>query len=243
MSESYPNLTATTFPDEIDTFKTYVNVSASDGALIQQYQQALADGDTTTAQSILAQISNAANKIVTADDMNKMMQAIRAIEQFMSGDYKDYIIAKQAEWQAILDEFSYEGVWNIATSYVKNNIVQYSTYDGTFLYLALSDPPVGTYPTNTTYWRLFTVKGARGASGAGLSFCGAYDTTVTYSVNDCVTYNGKLWCAIASSTNITPDSDASKWSEVMTLETTIYPVTSTTPTSQSEGELWFDTSE
>lgn len=243
MSETYPNLSSTVFPDGIDTFKTYVNITASDGALIQQYHEAVENGDFTTAESILAQINNATNKIVTADDMNLLMQAVRAIEMFMAGDYEDYITAKQAEWQAILDEFDYAGVWNTATSYSKNNIVQYTNFEGTFLYIALSDPPVGTYPTNTTYWRLFTVKGARGENGNGLSFCGEYSTAITYAINDCVIYNNKLWCAIASSINVLPDSDETKWNEVMTLETTIYPVTSTTPTTQVEGELWFDTSE
>lgn len=78
---------ATTFPGSIQTFPTMQNMTASDGALIAQYQAAMQVGNVTLAQQILAQIPNAQTKIITADYLNTINDTVVAVENYFTTKY------------------------------------------------------------------------------------------------------------------------------------------------------------
>lgn len=242
MSALYQDLPFTSFPGTLDTFTTWINILASDGLLIAQYQAALQAGNITQANQILAQIPQGTQKIITATDLNKLTQAIQAVERFYKTDVKPYIQSQQESWLNIINQFSYEGVWSNGTSYVTNNIVSYTTGGLTLLFIATSIPPIGTAPTNTQYWRLLTIQGQPGTSGNGLSYRQEWNGTVQYNVNDSVTYDGILWMALRVNRNIQPGTDSSYWKNVMKLEATTYPIQDTEPTNLQVGGLWFNTS-
>lgn len=241
MSTLYQDLPFTSFPGSLDTFTTWINILASDGPLITQYQTALQAGNIAQANQILAQIPQGTQKIITATDLNKLTQAIQAIERFYKTDVKPYIQSQQESWLNIINQFSYEGVWSNGTSYVTNNIVSYITGGLTLLFIATSNPPIGTAPTNTQYWRLLTIQGQPGESGDGLSYRQEWNNAVQYNVNDSVTYDGILWMALRVNRNIQPGTDSSYWKNVMSLEATSYPIQDTEPINQSAGSLWFNT--
>lgn len=241
MSQQYPDLSLTNFPSSLDTFTTWLNIVASDGQLIQQYQAAMQAGNTTLANQILAQIPQGTQKIITATDLNTMSQAILAIERFYLTDIQPYVEDKQADWLTVINQFSYQGVWSSNTSYVTNNFVSYSVSGLTLIYLAISDPPLGTPPTNQIYWRLLTIQGQQGASGVGLSYRQQWSASQAYSTNDAVTYDGGLYMALQNSTNQNPATATSYWKLVMALEATVYPIQDTQPTTQDVGGLWFNT--
>ena len=244
MSATYQDLPLTNFPEDVDTFVTYMNIVASDGPLVQQYIDAMNAGNQTQANQILLQIPSASQKIIQAADLNKLSQAILAVERFYSTDVEDYITNAQAQWQNTIDQFSYMGVYASGTSYERNNIVEYTLSGLKLLYIAISDPPVGTPPTNTTYWRVLTVQGQAGESGEGLSYRGEWVSGTNYSVDDAVTYQGALWMAIQPSVNIEPSSaNSGYWQLVLSLETTAYPIQASQPTNQEVGGLWFNTSD
>lgn len=242
MSALYQDLPFTSFPGSLDIFTTWINILASDGPLIAQYQAALQAGNIVQANQILAQIPQGTQKIITATDLNKLTQAIQAIERFYKTDVKPYIQSQQESWLNIINQFSYEGVWSNGTSYVTNNIVSYTTGGLTLLFIATSVPPIGTAPTNTQYWRLLTIQGQPGTSGDGLSYRQEWNGTVQYNVNDSVTYDGILWMALRVNRNIQPGTDSSYWKNVMSLEATTYPIQDTEPTNLQVGGLWFNTS-
>ena len=241
MSATYPDLSLTNFPDNIDTFTTWLNIVATDGPLIQQYQAALQAGNQTLANQILAQIPQGTQKIITATDLNTLTQAMLAVERFYQTDIEPYVAQKQADWLTIIQQFSYQGVWSSGTSYVTNNFVTYTVSGLTLLYLAIADPPVGTLPTNTQYWRLLTIQGQPGTSGTGLSYRQEWQTGVSYSTNDAVTYDGALWLALQNSQGREPSTNPSYWKLVMSLETTTYPIQDIEPTNLDVGGLWFNT--
>lgn len=242
MSTLYQDLPFTSFPGSLDTFTTWINILASDGLLITQYQAALQAGNTAQANQILTQIPQGTQKIITATDLNKLTQAIQAVERFYKTDVEPYIQSRQEGWLNIINQFSYKGVWSNGTSYVTNNIVSYTTGGLTLLFIATSNPPIGTAPTNTQYWRLLTIQGQPGVSGDGLSYRQEWNNAVQYNVNDSVTYDGILWMALRVNRNIQPGTDSSYWKNVMSLEATSYPIQDTEPTNLQVGGLWFNTS-
>ena len=241
MSELYQDLSLTVFPNNLDTFTTWLNILSSDGPLIAQYQAALQAGNTTQANQILSQIQQGTQKIITAVDLNKLTQAIQAVERFYKTDIEPYIQTQQESWLNIINQFSYQGTWSNGTSYVTNNMVSYTTQGLTLLFIATSNPPLGTAPTNQTYWRVLTIQGQQGPSGPGLSYMQEWNNSTQYQENDAVTYAGVLWVALQSNQNIQPGTNSSYWQSVISFEATTYPIQDTEPLNQDVGGLWFNT--
>lgn len=242
ISTLYPELPLTSFPNEIDSFLTYVNVTASDGPLIKQYIDAMNSGNQAQANQIFASIPSATQKIIKATDLNKLSQAILAIERFYKTDVEPFIQQRQIEWKDYIDQFSYKGLWASSTTYQVNNMVSYSVNGLTLLFIVTQNPPQGTVPTNKTYWRQLTIQGQQGESGIGLSYRQAWKSSVQYYVNDAVTHEGCLWQSLQNNQNTKPGTNNLYWKLIVKFTTAVYPIQDTPPVVQSLGELWFNTS-
>ena len=85
---------ATTFPNAIQTFPQMIDLIASDGTLVQQYQTAMQAGNLTLAKQILAQIPNNQNKIITADYLNTINDTVVAVEKYFQARYSPaYVVS------------------------------------------------------------------------------------------------------------------------------------------------------
>ena len=85
---------STLFPGAIQTFPQMIDLTASDGALAQQYQAAMQAGNLTLAKQILAQIPNNQNKIITADYLNTINDTVVAVEKYFQARYSPaYIVS------------------------------------------------------------------------------------------------------------------------------------------------------
>ena len=241
-NDLYNDLPLTNFPSGVDQFMTFLNIVASDGPLIAQYQAAMEAGNQTLANQILAQIPSASQKIIKATDLNKLTQAMLALERFYKTDLQPYVENKQESWLSVINQFSYQGVWSSGTSYEVNNFVSYTVSGLTLLYIATATPPVGTLPTNQQYWRLLTIQGQQGQSGVGLSYRQEWNNSTQYATNNAVTYDGALWMALQASQNRLPDANPHYWQLVINLTTTTYPIQDTVPTNLQVDGLWFNTS-
>lgn len=243
MSTLYPDLNLTNFPNSLDQFMTFVNIVATDGPLIAQYQQAMEAGNTTLANQILTQIPQGTQKIITATDLNTLSQAMLAVERFYKDNIADYIETQQQSWLTIINQFSYKGIWESGTSYVTNNLVSYTVSGLNLVYIATSNPPVGTAPSNTQYWRVLTIQGQQGASGTGLSYRQEWNNSTAYNVNDAVTYDGAIYMAIQTNQNREPSLNDQYWTLIMSLQNVSYPIQDTVPANLQVEGLWFNTSD
>ena len=82
------------FPQQVQTFNQMQDISASDGALIAQYQTAMQAGNLTLAKQILAQIPNNQNKIITADYLNTINDTVVAVEKYFQVRYSPaYVVS------------------------------------------------------------------------------------------------------------------------------------------------------
>lgn len=236
MSTTYANLPFTSFPDAVQQFPLMQNILATDGANVKGFQEAMESGDTVTAQQYYAQIVNADKKFITSDMLNTLFQTCVALEQFFTTDVKPYIVTKQNEWQGIIDQMDYAGIYSVTKQYVKNN---YVTYNG-LIYIATETPPIGTYPNNTAYWRQLTIQGTPGESGVGMSFIGEWSATQNYSINDAVSYGTGLWGASVANINQIPAEGSAYWTLIYRNVPTVYPVQAATPVGQQVNDLWFE---
>ena len=88
---------ATSFPNEIQRFPTMVDMSPSDGALVQQYQAAMEAGNLTLAKQILAQIPAGTSKVITADYLNTINDTVVAVEQYFDGRYTPAYVVSETQ--------------------------------------------------------------------------------------------------------------------------------------------------
>lgn len=241
MSNTYSDLIYTTYPDTLDTFTLKSNITnATDSALIQQIQSYIASGNFSAAANILNNNLYLKDKMFNSNDYNKVRDALIALQRFYNDDIETYVESKQSEFNTTVDTFSFKGTYSPSTQYYKNNLVNYTTVNGTFLYLCINNPAIGVLPTNTSYWIIFTIQGARGATGVGMSFTFLYNPTHEYSINDVVLYGDKWWGALQTSTGQVPYEGSTYWQVVLTsLPAIQIPITETEPTNAIIGDLWF----
>ena len=82
------------FPQQVQTFNQMQDISASDGALIAQYQAAMQAGNLALAKQILAQIPNHQSKIITADYLNTINDTVVAVEKYFQARYSPaYVVS------------------------------------------------------------------------------------------------------------------------------------------------------
>ena len=85
---------STLFPNAIQTFPQMIDLLASDGSLVQQYQTAMQAGNLTLAKQILAQIPNNQSKIITADYLNTINDTVVAVEEYFQARYSPaYVVS------------------------------------------------------------------------------------------------------------------------------------------------------
>ena len=85
---------ATSYPNSVQTFPQMINLTASDGSLVQQYQLAMQAGNLTLAKQILEQIPNNQNKIITADYLNTINDTVVAVERYFQARYSPaYVVS------------------------------------------------------------------------------------------------------------------------------------------------------
>ena len=85
---------STSFPNAIQNFPQMIDLTASDGTLVQQYQTAMQAGNLTLAQQILAQIPDNQSKIITADYLNTINDTVVAVEKYFQARYSPaYVVS------------------------------------------------------------------------------------------------------------------------------------------------------
>ena len=85
---------ATSFPNAIQNFPQMIDLIASDGTLVQQYQTAMQAGNLTLAKQILDQIPNNQSKIITADYLNTINDTVVAVEKYFQARYSPaYVVS------------------------------------------------------------------------------------------------------------------------------------------------------
>ena len=239
MSNQYPSLQFTTFPDNIQSFVTMLNMSVADGAAVTGYQQAMQAGNNTLAQQYYSQITNANQKFIDATKMNTLMDTCVALEKFYKTDIEPYIQSQQSIWGNRINQFNYVGDYSASTLYAVNNFVTYTASGVRNVYICVKVPPIGTAPTNTTYWRELSIQGLQGPSGENLSFRYAWDSGEVYYPQDVVVYDNVVWGCLVQNSNQTPQSGSTYWRSIYSPQQVVYPFSAQEPTNMEAGFLWF----
>ena len=204
MGKVYGDLYYTNFPENIDSFEYFSDPSVNDVPIIKQYQSYFNSGNLTDAGKLLEDNPSLQNKIINANNLNKLVDSIKAIQRLYRDDLQTYL----------MELVSYKGEYSTKTVYSKYDIVLYNG----FSYMATSlNCPMGTLPTNQDYFIQLTLKGDQGPSGFGLSPRGSWSNNTQYYTDDLVAYNNVLWAANQDNINSRPNDNSTVWYAVLSL--------------------------
>lgn len=242
MSSTYTDLQYTTFPDQIQNFIKVLNILASDASYVNGFQEAMRNGDYTTAQQYFVQIPDGDRKFLDAEKINTLLDTCISLERFYKTDIEPYVENLQTQWQNTVDQFDYKGDWVSTITYYRNNFVS-ATVNGVYgLYLCTRASARNIPVTNTSYWRELTIRGAQGISGDTMSFRFTWSSSQIYTVGDVVDYNDGLWYCKRNNSNSAPINGSQNWDLIYQSSQYIYPFSSQQPSSSeiSTGGLWFE---
>jgi hypothetical protein len=109
----------------------------------------------------------------------------------------------------VSNNFSHKGLYDSTVAYVTRNIIEYRAAT----YMCIADAPVGTLPTNQTYFRKIT----------GFAYKGAYSTTTTYNSGDFVVdgVNENLYMSLVDANLNSLLTDTTKWERLVSVSSIV----------------------
>lgn len=229
MNQRYNDL-ENKFPIEVDDFARYSDPNLAAMQYINQYYALYNAGDYAGANDILESYPQLKTMIVNAANMNKQRDAIISVQRFFFDEVQEYLV----------DIVKNKGMYSASTKYTKYDVVGYANNGTTEYFMGIAiDIPVGTSPLNADYYVPLVLRGEQGASGTGLSPRGVWNSSTSYSKDDCVSYNNFLWYALTNNVNKTPTYGGGYWASIEISAGGVY-VGNTAP--ESTTTLWVDTS-
>ena len=224
MSNLYPDLLYTAFPDQLnDTYEYMQDMTADLVGLVSQYETLINTKRFNEAVKLLSENPSLNRIYFNAEKYNKIIDSIKALQRLYKDDVQTYI----------LNLANNRGEYSSSSKYTKYNIVYYESLP----YLNISsNTPIGTLPTNTTYWYPLAIRGEQGESGLGLTPRGKWNEYTQYYKDDLVSYNNVLWAANEDNIGFLPSDTSSKWYDVLSMNINF----STLKIQNSEIDKFFD---
>ena len=202
MSNTYPMYNYSSYPDEIDKFNRFTDLTLDTIEYAKQYNNYMTKGDFKNAAQVLTSHPELDTSLINAANLNRIIDAIKCIETFYVEDVQKYLI----------EIIKFRSEYNSSTKYSKYDLVVYNDIG----YLCISSTcPIGTLPTNENYFVALTLQGDQGVPGLGLNFSGSWSATTTYPKDSCVTYNNILYASVVDNNlGKTPGQNSSYWTLV-----------------------------
>lgn len=135
--------------------------------------------------------------------------SIKSLQTFFFENAKD-------NWLSV---YSYKGTWSAIGKYNFFDYVAYSIENIDHLFLCINtNTPVGTVPTDDTYFKHLTLQGNEGVSGTGMAPRGVYSVSKRYYEHDCVAYNNVLWYATEENMGQAPYIGSPYWEKILEID-------------------------
>ena len=85
---------ATSYPGSVQTFPQMIDLTASDGALAQQYLAGMQAGNLTLTKQSVARMLNKQKIIITSDYLNTVNDTVIAVEKYFQTRYSPaYVVS------------------------------------------------------------------------------------------------------------------------------------------------------
>lgn len=211
--------------------------------LFLTYYQDMQANNVSAAQTILSNNVSLSDQITNAENVNKILTGVYERELDPKNDIDYFLNNLEITYENMVLNTRLRGEWDANIQYENHNFVYYNDKIY-FVYNTTENPPIGTLPTDTTYWKEYEVKGFQGYGGINLNFRGNWSSTQSYAKNDVVVYKNKLWYAVAENTDYEPNLNHYPWAAItMPRLPNKTPIQVETPTGYDVGDFWWHITE
>lgn len=185
----------------------YQDIQIPDVVLRQQFRQYMETGQYAEALAILSNNGNQLKgKAYIADTINKIISGVVNLQERYNTGVTVYLSDLAIQYNVLIDNLRKRGNWQSNIQYTPYNFVVYDEN----IYMCFQKPPLGTLPTDTTYWLFLGLRGSVGVPGTNVSMRYDWNAGTPYELNDLVVYNGNIYCAKNANTNVVP-TDLNTW--------------------------------
>lgn len=217
-------------------WRHYQDIQVPDYNLQQLFMQYYKQGQYQEALSLLAGNSEQLQgKAFIASTINTIVSGLLTLEGYYNTGVTVFLSNLATQYQQMVNNLKRAGNWNATLQYTPYNFVRYNDE----IYMCIEQPPIGTLPTDDTYWLYLNIRGIDGDPGIDVVMRYDWNGTDTYNINDLVVYNDTWWVALQQNTNIVPGEDANVWLEFVYISKTEINVNINPPRMPSNNTVWF----
>ncbi|MCI9577118.1 MAG: hypothetical protein HFJ84_10915 [Clostridiales bacterium] len=217
MNQIYPDLTCN-FPESIDDNMQLMDITIKIKPLVDQYYAYLASNDFESIEKLKSEHPELKRCLISAEMIQKLYDMNIAQQRYYMNDVQTYL-------QNIV---KYRGSWFDTTKYTKYDVVNYIHHNSTETYMGIEkNIPIGTLPTDTTYFIVLTMRGQQGESGVGLVPRGSWSKIVNYKKDDCVSYSNTLWQSLRDNIGRIPADNPLDWVSILSAAEITEPANTT----------------
>ena len=193
----------------------------------------------SAAVSILENNKSLSNQLIYAQNVNLLIDAVNERELEPKRDIDYFLENLRLYFEDMINNTKVINEWDSQTQYYSHNFVYYQ--NKSYFVFTRANPPIGTLPTDTSYWIEYDIKGEKGYGGfKNLNFLRNWDNTISYKVQDVVVYQNKLWMAVANNKNYAPNLNHYPWALISLPDTpNKTPIQSSRPVGYNIGDFWF----
>lgn len=186
----------------------FEDIHLSDTQLYALFRQYYKNGNYQEALNILTQNPQLDLKAITADNLNELSESVYGMENVYYVEVEQYLANLFQSMQIDVNNLSNQNQYNSTKQYYENNFVYYDNE----VYFCIKEPPIGTLPTNTTYWLYLGLFGEKGKGGIqNLNFSGLWNNLFTYDTNDVVFVDNVFYWAKQANQNQNPINNENYW--------------------------------
>lgn len=197
----------------IGTMPKSQDIHLSDAGLRSQFVSLFTSGDYTGAFDVLNNNPQLDNKKIVADALNALNVAITYLENLYYTNVDNFLASELVRLQTAIDRYRKIGTYSGAVQYQVNNFVIYNS----LAYMCIATPPIGTLPTDVTYWEEVGLKGEQGASSLNLTLRYEWSNLTSYSIRDVVVYEEDFYVAKKNNVGKIPSISTADWEILLTI--------------------------
>lgn len=225
-------------PNSLFPWLKYQDIQIADIALRTQFESYMSVGNYSQALRLLSDNqSQLQGKAWIGDSINTLVNGIITLESLYNDNVIKFLSDLSETLQSLVDNYRNVGTWIVGNEYKELNFVAYDNE----MYMALQDVPANTPITDTNYWLYVGLRGEQGVAGVNVRQQYNYSSGKAYNINDLVVYQGQIYVALKSNTNVLPTNSDTWLLYERVVKANIY-VSNVAPTEELiNGKIWFET--
>lgn len=213
----------------------YEDIQIPDVETRNEFRNYMSTGNFNQAMIMLASLP--AYKAFIADTLNSIATGALTLENLYFVNGPEYLEQLTDNYTTLVNNLRNMGDWLATVQYNVFNFVYYNNN----VYFCIDTPPMGTNPTNETYWLYLGLQGIQGVGGIDVVMQFEWNQTITYTTNDLVTYNGQIYVALRENTGVRPGNAPDDWMKFIDINLGGINVGTNPPVNPQNNYIWLQT--